>query len=163
MSTCTRTGPSPSSWTSRPRVLLSEPPWYSGCSASPGSDYSRRRGTEGGEPRGGNSRSPTRPQPGTAPAGGNGAVPASGGRARRAVRVRELLGFGRACECGGRGGGVDCLADLVEIPGADLALVPGGGVAGGLGRELRVLQFHVGGHAALGVAAGQGEHRLVEP
>src|SRR6266567_1358300 len=45
---------------------------------------------------------------------------------------------------------------------ARLALVLGGGVAAGLGGELALLQFDVGGHALVGVAVRKVEHRVVE-
>jgi hypothetical protein len=76
--------------------------------------------------------------------------------------VSELLALGRA---GQRSRGcvrADRGRDQVEVAGADLALVASRGVAVCLGGELGVLQFHIGGHAPLGVAAGEGEHGLVQ-
>ena len=49
--------------------------------------------------------------------------------------------------------------DVVEVAGADLALVAGGGVALGLQRELALLQLDVAGHVVGVVGAGQLEHR----
>ena len=75
----------------------------------------------------------------------------------------ELRGLGRFLERDGRrlaardGGG-----DRVEIAGADLALVAGRGVAGGLAGELALLQLGIGRHAAVAVAARQLEHPVVE-
>ena len=56
----------------------------------------------------------------------------------------------------------DDVAHSVEVAGADLALVPGRGVAVDLAGELALLQLGVGGHAALAVAARQLEHAVVE-
>src|SRR6202043_2778103 len=75
----------------------------------------------------------------------------------------ELLLFGTAAECGNRGGaGAHGLGDCIDVAGADLALVLGGGVAGLLGRELRLLQRYVRGHLLRLVSARQLEHREVE-
>src|ERR1700730_6987542 len=75
----------------------------------------------------------------------------------------ELLLFGTAAECGDRGGpGAHGLGDRIEIAGADLALVLGGGIAGLLGRELRLLQCYVRGHLLRLVSARQLEHREVQ-
>src|SRR3979490_2374108 len=75
----------------------------------------------------------------------------------------ELLLFGTAAECGNRGRpGAHGLGDRIEIAGADLALVLGRGVAGLLGRELRLLQCHVRGHLLRLVSARQLEHREVQ-
>src|ERR1700719_3054409 len=75
----------------------------------------------------------------------------------------ELLLFGTAGEGGNRGGpGAHRLSDRIEIAGTDLALVLGGAVAGGLGRELRLLQCHVRGHLLRLVIARQLEHREVQ-
>src|SRR6266536_3627607 len=74
----------------------------------------------------------------------------------------ELLALGGAGER--HRGRVRCdrRADQVEVPGANLMLVLGRGVAVLLGRELGLLQLHVGRHAVVGVAAGELEHRVVE-
>ena len=75
----------------------------------------------------------------------------------------ELLLFGGTLEGGnGRGPGRDDPGDLVEVAGAHLALVLGGGVAVGLGAELGLLQRHVGRHLALAVALRQFEHAVVQ-
>ena len=52
--------------------------------------------------------------------------------------------------------------DLVEIAGADFALVAGGGEAVRLGSEFRLLHLGIGAHAAIAIPAGQLEHRQVE-
>src|SRR5256886_3139916 len=73
------------------------------------------------------------------------------------------LFLGAAGERGDRGGpGAHGLGDRIEIAGTDLTLVLGGGVAGGLGRELRLLQLDVRGHLLRLVAARQLEHREVQ-
>jgi hypothetical protein len=72
----------------------------------------------------------------------------------------ELLGLGRSGQRHGLGVGRDRGGDEVEVAGADLALVAGGGVAGLLGRELGFLQPDVGGPALVGKAPGQLEQRV---
>src|SRR5205823_329108 len=85
--------------------------------------------------------------------------PLPGGLRRRC----ELLLLGAAGERRDRGVAPrHRLRDRVEIAGAHLALMPRGGVAGGLGRELRLLELHVGAHVLSLVAARQLEHREVE-
>src|SRR5207302_580947 len=71
-------------------------------------------------------------------------------------RLRRALEGARAV-----GAAADGLVDLVEVAGADLALVARRGVAVLLEAELALLQLDVGGHAAAGVAVRQLEHRLV--
>jgi hypothetical protein len=64
--------------------------------------------------------------------------------------ILELMRFGRLGEREGGGGAAgDYLRDLVEVAGADLALVAGRGVAVGFRRELLFLGLGVGRHAAL--------------
>src|SRR6266516_8152299 len=78
-------------------------------------------------------------------------------------RTSELRRFGAASHRQRRARSArDHLRHRVEVAGADLALVPGGGVAVRLQVELALLQPHVGGHALLGVAAGELEHGGVE-
>src|SRR3712207_3808618 len=86
------------------------------------------------------------------------------GQARdRALRRLELLLLGGAGERRGGGGAAgDDLGHVVEVAGADLALVLGRGVAVLLGGELGLLQLGVGGHPPLPVVAGELEHRVVE-
>ena len=62
----------------------------------------------------------------------------------------------------GAGAGVERRRHHVEVPGADLRLVPDRRVAAVGGGELRLLQLDVRRHAGLGVAVGQVEHRVVE-
>src|SRR5438132_9213770 len=50
----------------------------------------------------------------------------------------------------------------IEIADADLALMPGCGIAFRLRGELRLLQFGIGRHAALAIVAGQVEHCQIE-
>src|SRR5688572_18385193 len=65
----------------------------------------------------------------------------------------ELGGFGRFGERDGRRQAAgDCGGDGVEIAGADLALMAGGGVAGGFGHELGLLQLGVSRHTAVAIA-----------
>src|SRR3712207_1811855 len=81
--------------------------------------------------------------------------------AERSVRGRELALLGRAGQRGRRRrASRDDLRDVVEVAGADLALVARGGVAALLGGELGLLQLRVRGHAAVAVAVGQVEHRV---
>src|SRR5215472_6103543 len=78
-------------------------------------------------------------------------------------RSMELLGFGRALEGGGlRLAAGDREVYGVEIAGAHFALVLDGGVTVALGRELRLLQLAVPGHAARAEGAGELEARVVE-
>src|SRR5467141_3875129 len=75
----------------------------------------------------------------------------------------KLSSLGRARQCRGRGSPArNNLSNLVEIPGADEALVRDGAVAKFLGCELFLLEFRVGGHASLRVAARKMEHRHVQ-
>src|SRR6478735_353363 len=75
----------------------------------------------------------------------------------------ELLLLGRALEGECRAGAAgDRLQHLVEVAGADLALVACGGVALVLELELPLLESHVRGHCLLAVAAGKLEHRQVD-
>src|ERR1700754_175687 len=75
----------------------------------------------------------------------------------------ELGGFGRLAERGGRGFAAGYReADRVEIAGADLALVLGGGVALCLGREFRLLQLGIGRHLPVLIAARQLEGGVVQ-
>jgi len=84
-------------------------------------------------------------------------------RAAASGYLLELLLSVLPVKRGNRGGpGAHRLGDRIEIAGADLALVLGGGVAGGLGRELRLLQCHVRGHLLRLVIARQLEHREVQ-
>src|SRR6185437_17122234 len=98
-----------------------------------------------GPPRGRHPRS-------TAPRGGS----------RRSVDGGELRGLGGPGQRRRRRLRVDDRGDEVEPTGADLTLVPGRGVAGGLGGELRLLQADVRRHALGRVAGGQVEHRVVQ-
>src|SRR5215210_2534901 len=71
------------------------------------------------------------------------------------VLVEELLLLGRAGEGGGgRDAAGDDLGNVVEVAGADLALVLGRCVAVLLAVDLALLQLGVGGHAPLPVVAG---------
>ena len=56
----------------------------------------------------------------------------------------------------------DDLRDIVEVAGADFVLMFGRGVAIDFGGELRFLQFRIGRHAAIAIAARQIEHAVVE-
>src|SRR5690606_11021131 len=94
-------------------------------------------------------------------AGGTFPCPGGAGELRRSVGG-ELLLLGRPAQRGGRGVGRDGRADQVEVAGADLALVAGGGVAAALGGELRLLEVHVRGHALTRVPVREVEHRVVE-
>src|SRR6185295_4999800 len=106
------------------------------------------------------------------PAAGWSAVPAAGrpalpfshcGELRLLLLVEELLVFGRAVQRRGRSGAAgDHLRDLVEVAGADLALVLDRGEALLGGGELLLLQLDEGGHAAARIAVRQLEHRVVE-
>src|SRR3954462_11951464 len=83
-----------------------------------------------------------------------------------AVRPRpgsvELGFFGGTLERRGGALRVQRRRDVVEVAGADLALVLGGGVAAALRSELALLQVDAGGHALAGVAVRQVEHRVVQ-
>ena len=71
------------------------------------------------------------------------------------------MGFGGLAECDGGGlAAGDDLGDLVEVAGADLALVLGGAVAVRLARELGSLELAVGGHPAATVVASELEHAV---
>src|SRR4029453_8251266 len=74
----------------------------------------------------------------------------------------ELALFGGSHE--GEGGcvRVERSSNIVEVAGADFALVLGGGVAAGLGGEFLFLEFDVSAHAFTGVAVGEVEHRVVQ-
>src|SRR5712692_3178900 len=76
---------------------------------------------------------------------------------------KELFVFGRPVKGGGRGlPGLDHLRHLVEVAGADLALVLDRREAA-LGRgEFRLLQLHERGHVLARVAVGEVEHAVVE-
>src|SRR5215510_3698228 len=75
----------------------------------------------------------------------------------------ELRFFGAPVEREGRAGARrDDLGDLVEVSGADLALMASRAVAGRLGGELGLLELGVGGHAVGAVLARQLEHPEVE-
>ncbi len=74
----------------------------------------------------------------------------------------ELLGLGGAGQCHRLGVRRDRGRDQVEVAGAGLALVAGGGVAELLRPELSLLEPDVGGHALAYEARGQVEHRVVE-
>src|SRR3954470_4925651 len=79
------------------------------------------------------------------------------------LRVEELLVFGRAMQ--GSGGSVAAghdLRDLVEVAGADLALVLDRGEAFLRGGELFLLQLDEGAHVVARVAVRELEHRVVE-
>src|SRR3990172_11441542 len=77
----------------------------------------------------------------------------SGHLLRLLALVEELLVLRRAVQCGGRGlAGGDHLRDVVEVAGADLALVFDRGEAVLGSRELLLLHFHEGGHAVARVA-----------
>src|SRR5690349_16782481 len=80
-----------------------------------------------------------------------------------ARRSGELLFLGRPGERGNGGASrLHGLRDLVEVAGADLALVLGGSVPLRFGGELGLLQPDVGRHVLGGVAAGEVEHAVVE-
>ena len=84
-------------------------------------------------------------------------------RRRVLLVLVELRGLGRARQCGRRGlAARDRHRDRVEVADANLALVTRRGVAVGLCRELGLLQFRVGRHAALAITARQVEHRQVQ-
>ena len=72
----------------------------------------------------------------------------------RAGSVVELLFLGRSDEGEGCAVGVQRGGDLVEVPGADLALVARGGVPGCLRGEFGLLEFDVGAHVPLVVVLG---------
>ncbi len=75
----------------------------------------------------------------------------------------ELFLFGRTLQGGGRAFAAgDDLRDIVEVTGADFALVPRRRVAVRLDRKLRFLQFGIRRHAAFSVAAGQVKHAVIE-
>src|SRR5690606_42137786 len=74
----------------------------------------------------------------------------------------ELVLLGGTLQRGGRAVRVHRGRDPVEVAGADLTLVLGGGVTPLLGGELALLQVDVGGHLVAGVAVGQIEHRVVQ-
>src|SRR5271165_946114 len=87
------------------------------------------------------------------------ASPAAGPVSRASVELRALR---RARERHGLRGRRDRLRDQVEVAGARLALVLGGGVAERLVRELRLLQPHVRRHVLVRVAVRELEHGVVE-
>src|SRR4029079_3462771 len=75
----------------------------------------------------------------------------------------ELLLFSRAPERQGRARATgDRLQHLVEVAGADLALVARGGVALVLELELPLLQADVSGHRLLAIATRELEHGEVD-
>src|SRR4051812_37274944 len=75
----------------------------------------------------------------------------------------ELLLFGRPLQGERRGEAArDRLGDEVEVPGADLALVPSRRVAAVLHRKLALLELDVGAHPAVAVPARQLERRRVQ-
>src|SRR6516164_5124375 len=79
-------------------------------------------------------------------------------------QVVKLLRLGGARECGGRGGAArDDVLHLVEVAGADEALVLCGGVAVlTLAFKLRFLQSGIGAHALELVFARKFEHAVVQ-
>src|SRR5471032_1358172 len=78
-------------------------------------------------------------------------------------RVEELLVFGRAVQgCGRRPASLYHLGHIVEIAGADLALVLDRGEAFLCGREFLLLQLDEGGHVVARIAVGKLEHGVVE-
>src|SRR5688500_14322571 len=77
--------------------------------------------------------------------------------------LEELRVFGRAVQRGSRGlAAGDHLGDLVEVAGADLALVLDCGEALLGGGELLLLQLDEGAHLLARIAVRQLEHRVVE-
>lgn len=75
----------------------------------------------------------------------------------------ELLRLGGPRQGGGGAALLDhLLGQEVKVTRANKRLVLDGGVAQLLGREFRLLEVSVRGHAAGGVFLGQGEHREVE-
>ena len=60
---------------------------------------------------------------------------------------------------GSRNPPADHMAHKVEVAGAYLALMSGGGIPVTLHGELPVLKLHVGRHSLLGIAPGQLKHR----
>ncbi len=78
-------------------------------------------------------------------------------------QLAELCHFRRFCQGGCRGHAMgNDLCDLIEVPGAYLALVFGRGVSKVLKLELRLLQLRVAGHAMCTVLVRQLEHAVVE-
>src|SRR5918999_530167 len=91
------------------------------------------------------------------------ALTSCGGELGLFLVVEELLVLGRAVQRrGGRLAAGDHLGDLVEVAGADLALVLDRGEALLGGGELLLLQLDEGAHVLAGVAVGELEHRVVE-
>src|SRR5581483_3394396 len=83
--------------------------------------------------------------------------------ARGALVVMELLLLRGAVQRGERGMlAGDDLRHLVEVAGADLALVLDRGEAQLLRREFELLQFHERRHVVVGVAVRQHEHAVVQ-
>ena len=75
----------------------------------------------------------------------------------------ELGRFGRRAHGGRRSGAAaDGDSHRVEIAGANLALMPCRAIAVRFRRELLLLELGIGGHAAIPIAAGEIEHRVVE-
>src|ERR1700738_4556163 len=84
-------------------------------------------------------------------------------RADRRRGNEELLVFGGAVQRrGGRLARLDHLRHVVEVTGADLALVLHRGEAAPGGRELLLLQLDEGAHVVARVAVGEVEHAVVE-
>src|SRR5688572_11308415 len=76
--------------------------------------------------------------------------------------VVELFFLGRSDEGERCAVGVQRGGDLVEVAGADLALVTRGGVSGCLRGEFGLLEFDVRAHVPLAVVLGEREHGVVE-
>ena len=75
----------------------------------------------------------------------------------------ELGRLGRVTHARGRGRAAqNQVGDHVEIAGTDFALVTCRRLAIGLGVELGLLQFGIGRHAAVGIAARQFIHAVVQ-
>src|SRR5579883_3348849 len=85
------------------------------------------------------------------------------GERRHKISSMELLGLGRAGQSGcGREAAGDHLGHLVEVAGADLALVFGGGIAERFKGKFGLLELRVSGHTVLAIAEGQFKHAVVE-
>src|SRR5579883_1907519 len=85
------------------------------------------------------------------------------GERRHKISSMELLGLGRAGQSGcGREAASDHLGHLVEVAGADLALVFGSSIAERFKSELGLLEFRVSGHAVIAIAEGQLKHAVIK-
>src|SRR5260370_33424747 len=75
----------------------------------------------------------------------------------------KLFGFRGASQCGGgRISAGNDLGDFIEIAGADEELVRDGTVAEFLRGKFLLLEFRIGGHAFLRIAARRMEHGQVQ-